>query len=176
MPMTSAKPETLGKDQPSLQEEGKAKIPETRRHGLAKKPTQASPFQADLLSCVKVSITPKDKEIWERLKVSGETSEITLPDSDGYRSSVRNVCADAQRQWSSEWQENSEEELDDCFPDLERDDMMVRRFRTCPKLISPLYPANCLAICSVPLKRQRNVAVQRESKLQPKAEKPERLL
>uniref|UniRef100_A0A8C6YGC8 DUF4757 domain-containing protein n=1 Tax=Naja naja TaxID=35670 RepID=A0A8C6YGC8_NAJNA len=83
MPMTSAKPETLGKDQPSLQEEGKAKIPETRRHGLAKKPTQASPFQADLLSCVKVSITPKDKEIWERLKVSGETrSSCRTPVSD----------------------------------------------------------------------------------------------
>ncbi|XP_026555829.1 LIM and calponin homology domains-containing protein 1 [Pseudonaja textilis] len=172
IPMTSAKPE----DQPSLREEGKAKIPETRKHGLAKKPTRASPSQADFLSCVKASITPKDKEIWERLKVSGETSEITLPDSGGYRSSVRDVCADAQGQRSSEWQENSEEELDDRFPDLERDDMMVRRFRICPKSISPLQPANLLAIRNPPLKRQRNVVGQREPKLQPKAEKPESAL
>ncbi|XP_070805031.1 LIM and calponin homology domains-containing protein 1 [Pituophis catenifer annectens] len=179
IPMTSAKPETLREDQRSLQDEGKAKIPETQSHGLAKKPTHVSPSQAGFLSCGKASITPKDKEIWDRLKVSGETSEISLPDSDGYKSSVRDVCADAQRQRSSglsEWQDNSEEESDDRFPDLERDDMMVRRFGTFPKPISPLIPANRLATCNAPLKRQRNIVGQREPNVQPKAEKPESVL
>ncbi|XP_058048378.1 LIM and calponin homology domains-containing protein 1 isoform X3 [Ahaetulla prasina] len=177
--VTSAKPEMPGEDQPSWQDEGKAQIPDIQSHGLAKKPTHARPSQAAFLSCGKASITPKDKEIWDRLKVSGETSEISLPDSDGCKSSVRDVCADAQQQRSSslsEWQENSEEESDDRFPDLERDDMMVRRFGTFPKPINPLIPANRLATCNAPLKRQGNVVGQREPKLQPKAEKPERNL
>lgn len=78
VPMTSAQRETLKEDQPSLEDKGTTKIPETHSHGLAKKPTQTSPSQADFLSCGKTSITPKDKEIWDRLKVSGETRYVDI--------------------------------------------------------------------------------------------------
>ncbi|XP_058048388.1 LIM and calponin homology domains-containing protein 1 isoform X10 [Ahaetulla prasina] len=81
--VTSAKPEMPGEDQPSWQDEGKAQIPDIQSHGLAKKPTHARPSQAAFLSCGKASITPKDKEIWDRLKVSGETrSGCRTPVSD----------------------------------------------------------------------------------------------
>lgn len=78
--MTSTKSEMLCEGKPPLKswedeskEEGRAKIPDTQSHGLAKKKTQTSPPQPDFLSFVKASITQKDKEIWDRLKVSGET-------------------------------------------------------------------------------------------------------
>ncbi|KAM6440681.1 LIM and calponin homology domains-containing protein 1 isoform 9-T9 [Liasis olivaceus] len=183
VPMTSRKTEMLCGGKPSRtswedesKEEGTAKIPDTQSQDLAKKKTQTSLSQPDFLSSVKASITQKDKEIWDRLKVSGETSEITS-DSDGYNSSVRDACASSQRQLSSslsEWHENSEEELDSRFPDIERDDMRARRFGTFQKSISPVHTANKLAICNYPLKHQRNVAGQREKKIPQKAEKTER--
>ncbi|XP_063165729.1 LIM and calponin homology domains-containing protein 1 [Candoia aspera] len=184
IPMTSTKPEVLCAGKPPLKsredeskEEGRAKIPDTQSHDLAKKKTQTSPPQPDFPSFVNASITQKDKEIWDRLKVSGETSEIMLANSDEYNSSVRDACADPQRQLSSslsEWHENSEEELDSRFPDIERDDMMARRFGTFQKSISPVYTANNLAICNYPLKHQRKVAGQKKQQNPQKAEKIER--
>ncbi|KAL7976427.1 hypothetical protein Chor_015491 [Crotalus horridus] len=216
--VTSTKPEIVGEDKPILpsEEEARTKIPETQSHELAKKQIQASPSHAGFLSGTKASITPKDKEIWDRLKVSGETRKQllqqalfcpTLPgktseaiwalDDSVVLSSVaegmwaqsdfckavlpkaivQDACADAQRQQPSgldEWHENSEEESDDRLPDLERDDMMVRRFGTFPKSISSLLPASQVAICNSPSKRQRKVAGQSEPKLRQKAEKTER--
>ncbi|XP_039181169.1 LIM and calponin homology domains-containing protein 1 isoform X3 [Crotalus tigris] len=177
--VTSTKSEIVGEDKPILpsEEEARTKIPETQSHELAKKQIQASPSHAGFLSGAKTSITPKDKEIWDRLKVSGEMREIILSHSEGCNSSVQDACADAQRQQPSgldEWHENSEEESDDRLPDLERDDMMVRRFGTFPKSISSLLPASQVAICNSPSKRQRKVAGQSEPKLRQKAEKTER--
>ncbi|KAM3831812.1 LIM and calponin homology domains-containing protein 1 isoform 2-T2 [Vipera latastei] len=172
--VTSTQPEVLEEDKPALQseEEGRAKILETWSHELAKKPIQASPSQP-----VFPSITPKDKEIWDRLKVSGETSEIILTNSEECNSPVQDARTDTQRQQPSgldEWREDSEEESDDRFPDLERDDMMVRRFGTFPKAISSLLPANQLAICNSPSNCPRKVAGQSEPKRRQKAEKTER--
>lgn len=106
-------------------------------------------------------------------------SEIILTNSEECNSPVQDARTDTQRQQPSgldEWHEDSEEESDDRFPDLERDDMMVRRFGTFPKAISSLLPANQLAICNSPSNCPRKVAGQSEPKHWQKAEKTERLL
>ncbi|XP_077790449.1 LIM and calponin homology domains-containing protein 1 isoform X8 [Podarcis muralis] len=78
---------------------------------------------------------------------------------DACNSSLSDACADSQKQTPSslsEWHESSEEEMDGSFPDIERDDMLARRFGTFQKSTSPLRPS-CPPISVVsyrPLKQQ----------------------
>nr|XP_034969400.1 LIM and calponin homology domains-containing protein 1 isoform X6 [Zootoca vivipara] len=78
---------------------------------------------------------------------------------DACNSSLSDACADSQKQTASslsEWHESSEEEVDGSFPDIERDDMLARRFGTFQKSTSPVRPS-CPPISVVsyhPLKQQ----------------------
>ncbi|XP_033015605.1 LIM and calponin homology domains-containing protein 1 isoform X4 [Lacerta agilis] len=78
---------------------------------------------------------------------------------DACNSSLLDACADSQKQTPSslsEWHESSEEEVDGSFPDIERDDMLARRFGTFQKSTSPVRPS-CPPISVVsyrPLKQQ----------------------
>ncbi|XP_033015604.1 LIM and calponin homology domains-containing protein 1 isoform X3 [Lacerta agilis] len=162
MGVTSTRPMAICEDKPFLQsqkdepkEEGQSKFPDVQRDDLAKRKTQASPSQLDLPCFVRATITQADRDTWDRLKVSGKTSEIV----DACNSSLLDACADSQKQTPSslsEWHESSEEEVDGSFPDIERDDMLARRFGTFQKSTSPVRPS-CPPISVVsyrPLKQQ----------------------
>ncbi|XP_054846291.1 LIM and calponin homology domains-containing protein 1 isoform X2 [Eublepharis macularius] len=98
-----------------------------------------------------------------------DTSEMIWSSKDSYNS---DVCADSGKQTLSslnEWHESSDEELDGSFPDIERDDMLARRFGTFQKCSSPVRPS-CPPISVVghhPLKQQGNITLRKSS---PKAE------
>uniref|UniRef100_A0A670J5L2 LIM and calponin homology domains 1 n=1 Tax=Podarcis muralis TaxID=64176 RepID=A0A670J5L2_PODMU len=162
MGVTSARPVVICEDKPFLQsqkddskEKDQSKFPDVQRDDLAKRKTQASPSQVDLPCFVRATITQADQDTWDRLKVSGNSSEVM----DACNSSLSDACADSQKQTPSslsEWHESSEEEMDSSFPDIERDDMLARRFGTFQKSTSPLRPS-CPPISVVsyrPLKQQ----------------------
>ncbi|XP_062992494.1 LIM and calponin homology domains-containing protein 1 [Elgaria multicarinata webbii] len=290
--MTSVRPMAFHGEKPFLQsrefesdKKGRANVPDIQRDDLAKRKTQPSPTQSDLPIFVNASITQADKETWDRLKVSGTTSDEEVTDSrdsfpssemaveaaehndyashkvrpykkstspkqrfvhfgpvteidhqkweklssagalikdeieetassksagalettnetssslsvsrvesightdevhsphansseiifsniDVYNSSVLHSCADSQKQMPttlSEWHESSEEELDGSFPDIERDDMLARRFGTFQKSTSPVR-TSCPPVSVVnhrPLKQQGNVALWGEQR------------
>ncbi|XP_061441009.1 LIM and calponin homology domains-containing protein 1 isoform X10 [Rhineura floridana] len=279
--MTSTRPMVICEDKLFLQsqedeseEKDQSKVPDIQRDDLARRKNQASPSQLDLPIFVRASITEADQEIWDRLKVSGKTSDEALTDAqdsflssemaveaadrnsfashkvrmckatspkqrfvhfgpvteiehqkwenlsiaratpkdemeeaasreragalgtssesssllsvshvnsightdefhrphanpseiimshmDAYNSSLLDACADSQKQTPSslsEWHESSEEEMDGSFPDIERDDMLARRFGTFQKSTSPVCPC-CPSISVVnyhPLKQE----------------------
>ncbi|XP_066489014.1 LIM and calponin homology domains-containing protein 1 [Tiliqua scincoides] len=273
------------------EEKDPAKVPDPERDDLAKRKTQASPSQLDFPIFVSSSITQADKETWDRLKVSGKTSdeeltdtqdsflssevaaeaasrndfashkarmykkatcpkqrfvhfgpvteidqqkweklsiaraatrdemeeatsretvgalgssseisssvsvshvksvdhtdeacsphanssETMLSDRDPYNSSALKACEYSQKPMPSslnEWHESSEEELDGSFPDIERDDMLVRRFGTFQKSTCPVRTC-CPSLAVVkhhPLKQQGNVALWGDWKTPPKTE------
>ncbi|XP_060134842.1 LIM and calponin homology domains-containing protein 1 isoform X6 [Zootoca vivipara] len=278
MGVTSARPMVVCEDKPFLQsqkdeskEKDQPKFPDVQRDDLAKRKTQASPSQLDLSCFVRATITQAVQDTWDRLKVSGKTSDEELtntpgsfltsetaveaagrncfashkvrtskkasipkqrfvhfgpvteidlhaweklsiaraapkddmeeaanreragalgtsaetssllsvshvnslghPDDvhrlhanpseimDACNSSLSDACADSQKQTASslsEWHESSEEEVDGSFPDIERDDMLARRFGTFQKSTSPVRPS-CPPISVVsyhPLKQQ----------------------
>ncbi|XP_077790444.1 LIM and calponin homology domains-containing protein 1 isoform X3 [Podarcis muralis] len=278
MSVTSARPMVICEDKPFPQsqkddskEKDQSKFPDVQRDDLAKRKTQASPSQVDLPCFVRATITQADQDTWDRLKVSGNSSDEELtstpgsfltsetaveaagrnrfasrkvrmsekasspkqrfvhfgpvteidlhaweklsiaraapkddmeeaanreragalgttaetssllfvshvnslghPDDvhrlhanpsevmDACNSSLSDACADSQKQTPSslsEWHESSEEEMDGSFPDIERDDMLARRFGTFQKSTSPLRPS-CPPISVVsyrPLKQQ----------------------
>uniref|UniRef100_A0ACB8E753 Uncharacterized protein n=1 Tax=Sphaerodactylus townsendi TaxID=933632 RepID=A0ACB8E753_9SAUR len=71
-----------------------------------------------------------------------DASKITWSNTDADNSPISDVCAGSQKQTSSslnEWRESSDEELDGSFPDIERDDMLARRFGTFQKRTSPVH-------------------------------------
>uniref|UniRef100_A0A670J3G5 LIM and calponin homology domains 1 n=1 Tax=Podarcis muralis TaxID=64176 RepID=A0A670J3G5_PODMU len=205
MGVTSARPVVICEDKPFLQsqkddskEKDQSKFPDVQRDDLAKRKTQASPSQVDLPCFVRATITQADQDTWDRLKVSGNSSDEELTNApgsfltsetaveaagrnrfasrkvrmsekasspkqsevmDACNSSLSDACADSQKQTPSslsEWHESSEEEMDSSFPDIERDDMLARRFGTFQKSTSPLRPS-CPPISVVsyrPLKQQ----------------------
>ncbi|CAI5783878.1 and calponin homology domains-containing 1 isoform X1 [Podarcis lilfordi] len=278
MGVTSARPMVICEDKPFPQsqkdeskEKDRSKFPDVQRDDLAKRKTQASPSQLDLPYFVRATITQADQDTWDRLKVSGNSSDEELtntpgsfltsetaveaagrnrfasrkvrmsekasspkqrfvhfgpvteidlhaweklsiaraapkddmeeaanreragalgttaetssllsvshvnslghPDDvhrphanpsevmDACNSPLSDACADSQKQTPSslsEWHESSEEEMDGSFPDIERDDMLARRFGTFQKSTSPLRPS-CPPISVVsyrPLKQQ----------------------
>nr|XP_020641930.1 LIM and calponin homology domains-containing protein 1 isoform X2 [Pogona vitticeps] len=88
--MTSAKGMSLCEEElfPQSQEDGSEKKKEAavcniQRDDLAKRNVQICPSQLDLSMFVKTSITQADKEIWDRLKVSGMSSDEELMDVPG---------------------------------------------------------------------------------------------
>uniref|UniRef100_A0A803TBE5 LIM and calponin homology domains 1 n=1 Tax=Anolis carolinensis TaxID=28377 RepID=A0A803TBE5_ANOCA len=298
--MISTRPATLCEAKPALpsrddgsKEKNQAKLPDIQRDGLARRKTQANPSQLDLSVFVKAPITQADKAIWDRLKVSGNTSdeeltdtpgsllssemtvetshnsfaspkvqtckkttcpkqrfvhfgpvteidhqqweqpsvtravpkneieettnrkniealevssgtsssvsvspeksiahadeghkphaissEILLSEMDMHNSSVPDVCDNPEKQIPSsslsEWNESSEEELDETFPDIERDDMLARRFGTFQKSTSPVR-TSCSPISVVsshhPLKQEQNVILCRQWKTPQKVER-----
>nr|XP_034969397.1 LIM and calponin homology domains-containing protein 1 isoform X3 [Zootoca vivipara] len=205
MGVTSARPMVVCEDKPFLQsqkdeskEKDQPKFPDVQRDDLAKRKTQASPSQLDLSCFVRATITQAVQDTWDRLKVSGKTSDEELTNTQGSfltsetaveaagrncfashkgrtskkagipkqseimdacNSSLSDACADSQKQTASslsEWHESSEEEVDGSFPDIERDDMLARRFGTFQKSTSPVRPS-CPPISVVsyhPLKQQ----------------------
>ncbi|XP_053259883.1 LIM and calponin homology domains-containing protein 1 isoform X2 [Podarcis raffonei] len=162
MSVTSARPMVICEDKPFPQsqkddskEKDQSKFPDVQRDDLAKRNTQASLSQVDLPCFARATITQADQDTWDRLKVSGNSSEVM----DACNSSLSDACADSQKQTPSslsEWHESSEEEMDGSFPDIERDDMLARRFGTFQKSTSPVRPS-CPPISVVsyrPLKQQ----------------------
>ncbi|XP_042324107.1 LIM and calponin homology domains-containing protein 1 isoform X3 [Sceloporus undulatus] len=290
--LSEAKPCLPSRDDES-EEKDQGKVPDIERDDLARRKTQANPSQLDLSVFVKASITQADKAIWDRLKVSGKSSdeestdtqdsllssemtvesanhnsfashkvqtykkatspkqrfvhfgpvteiehqkweqisitsampenemeetantkntgtleapsrtsssvsvspeksiahtdevhrphanssEILLSKVDKHNSSVPDVSGISQKQIPSslsEWNESSEEELDETFPDIERDDMLARRFGTFQKSTSPVR-TTCPPISVVssrpPLKQECNVTLCREWKTPQKVER-----
>ncbi|KAH0616234.1 hypothetical protein JD844_027205 [Phrynosoma platyrhinos] len=126
-----------------------------------------------------VSVSP-DKSIAHTDEVHrphANSSEILLSKVDKHNSSVPDVCGNSQKQISSslsEWNESSEEELDETFPDIERDDMLARRFGTFQKSTSPVrtsYPLISVVSSHQLLKQEQNVTLCREWKTPQKVER-----
>ncbi|XP_044274132.1 LIM and calponin homology domains-containing protein 1 isoform X2 [Varanus komodoensis] len=98
------------------------------------------------------------------------SSEIISSNIDVYNSSVLNSCTDSKKQIPtslSECHESSEEELDGSFPDIERDDMLARRFGTFQKSASPVRTSYSpiSVVNNHPLKKQEKVAFCGEQKI-----------
>lgn len=101
-----------------------------------------------------------------------------LSDTDVYSSFALKACEASQKHVPSslkEWQDSSEEELDGSFPDIERDDMLARRFGTFQKSANPVR--TCCPPLSVvnhrPLKQPGNNALWGDWKTPPKTERSE---
>ncbi|XP_053109647.1 LIM and calponin homology domains-containing protein 1 isoform X4 [Hemicordylus capensis] len=296
--MASTRQTALCEEKPFLQsqedeseEKEQANVPDIHRDDLAKRKTQASPSQLDFPIFMRASITQADKELWDRLKVSGKTSdeeladtqdsfppsevavesashnyfashkarmhkktspkqrfvhfgpvteidhqkleklstsravtkdemeeissregvkalkslsetsfefsvscikstghaeealkphanssEIILSNMDVYTSSPLEACIDSQKQMPSslsKWHESSDEDLDDSFPDIERDDMLARRFGNFQRSTSPVctYPPSLSVVSHSPLKQQGNFVVYGDWKTPQKSER-----
>lgn len=95
-------------------------------------------------------------------------SETMLSDTDKYNSSTLKAYGYSQKPVPSdlnEWHESSEEELDGSFPDIERDDMLARRFGTFRKFPSPVLAGySPLSVVNHQLKQQGNIDLWRDWK------------
>lgn len=78
------------------------------------------------------------------------------------------VISEEQTPWSlSKQQESTKEECDRNLPDIERDDMLVRRMGTFPRRTTSSIPINCppLSVAPYLLQQQQEEAVAREKDL-----------
>ncbi|XP_033015603.1 LIM and calponin homology domains-containing protein 1 isoform X2 [Lacerta agilis] len=137
------------------------KIPDLEKDDFAirrarlNQPKLTLPFNQYLLG----SYANKDRGKVEEGKKQKKKQECSSEIVDACNSSLLDACADSQKQTPSslsEWHESSEEEVDGSFPDIERDDMLARRFGTFQKSTSPVRPS-CPPISVVsyrPLKQQ----------------------
>nr|XP_034969399.1 LIM and calponin homology domains-containing protein 1 isoform X5 [Zootoca vivipara] len=125
------------------------------RRARLNQPKLTLPFNQYLLG----SYANKDRGKVEEGKKQKKKQECSSEIMDACNSSLSDACADSQKQTASslsEWHESSEEEVDGSFPDIERDDMLARRFGTFQKSTSPVRPS-CPPISVVsyhPLKQQ----------------------
>ncbi|XP_039554691.1 LIM and calponin homology domains-containing protein 1 isoform X3 [Passer montanus] len=181
--MTSVRQTVTSKESPLLQnekteseEEQQVKELDNERDDLAKRKSQSilPQLQEDVLF-VNASITKADLETWKRLKLSGEPSEggVKSGTDDSCRRipspvPASDVISEEQTPRSlSKRQESAKEECDRNLPDIERDDMLVRRMGTFPRRTTSSIPVNCppLSVAPYLLPQQQEEAVAREKDL-----------
>ncbi|XP_065491010.1 LIM and calponin homology domains-containing protein 1 isoform X6 [Caloenas nicobarica] len=184
--MASARPIVTSKEKPLPQtekteseEEQQLKVPDTERDDLAKRKSQSTlPQPREDVIFVNASITKEDLETWQRLKLSGEpsliTSEITKSGTDDscrrmlspipafdIVSEKQTLCSLNKRQ------ESTKEECNERLPDIERDDMLVRRMGTFQRHTTSPVPIHCPPLSLAPhlLQQQQEETVAREKDL-----------
>ncbi|XP_061441010.1 LIM and calponin homology domains-containing protein 1 isoform X11 [Rhineura floridana] len=147
------------------EEEREDRIPDLEKDDFAIRKARLNqlkvtlPFNQYLLGSYANKDRGKVEEGKKQKKKQECSSEIIMSHMDAYNSSLLDACADSQKQTPSslsEWHESSEEEMDGSFPDIERDDMLARRFGTFQKSTSPVCPC-CPSISVVnyhPLKQE----------------------
>ncbi|PKK30794.1 LIM and calponin homology domains 1, transcript variant X4 [Columba livia] len=169
---TSQENPLLQTEKTESEEEEQLKVPDTERDDLAKRKSQSTlPQPREDVIFVNASITKQDLETWKRLKLSGEPSEVAKSGTDDscrrmlspvpafdIVSEKKTLCSLNKRQ------DSTEEECDEHLPDIERDDMLVRRMGTFQRRTTSPVPIHCPPLSLAPhlLQQQQGETVARE--------------